>query len=87
MNAIIIIIVCCWIFYKTGAAGRFLDLFKMEPGAQLDPVEPKTPPPTRKQLEADAIYILESRGLSTENIKYMSNNILYEIIQEHFTSR
>lgn len=85
MKTIIIIMFCCWIIYKTGAAGRFLDLFKMEADAPPEPPKPETP--NRKQLQADAAYILESRGLSTEYIKYMSNNILNEIIQEYYSSR
>lgn len=87
MNAIIIIIGCCWILYKTGAAGRFLEKLKIKPDAPADPVETTTAPPDRQQLQADAIYILESRGLSTDYVKYMSNRLLAEIIEEYYTSR
>lgn len=86
MKTIIIIMVCCWIFYKTGAAGRFLELFKIRSGAPPDTATQETPP-TRPQLEAHAIYILESRGLSTDYVKYMSNRLLVEIIQEYYASR
>lgn len=87
MNTIIIIIGCCWILYKSGAVGRFLEKLKTKPDAPADPVETTTAPPDRRQLEADALYILQARGLDTNNIKYMSNNILNEIINDYITGR
>lgn len=86
MKTIIIIMFCCWIIYKTGAAGRFLELFKIRSGAPPDTAAQETPP-TRQQLEAHAIYILESRGLSTNNVKYMTDKLLIEIIQEYYAGR
>jgi hypothetical protein len=73
-----------FLLYKSHIAARLLKLFEL-------PEDPEAPEvdetPTRPQLEAHAIYILESRGLSTDYVKYMSNRLLAEIIEEYYTSR
>lgn len=73
-----------FLLYKSHIAARLLKLFEL-------PEDPETPEvdetPTRPQLEADAIYILESQGLTTKGVKYMSNRILQEIIQDYFEGR
>lgn len=84
---ILIIAGAALLLYKTHITARLLERLRLPE----DPEDPEAPEvdetPTRPQLEAHAIYILESRGLSTDYIKYMSNRLLAEIIEEYYTSR
>lgn len=84
MKTIIYITIACFFLKWSGLMKKFLDRLKL-PEAPEDPEVDETP--TRPQLEAHAIYILESRGLSTDYVKYMSNRLLAEIIEEYYTSR
>ena len=87
VKTIIIVIISCWILYKSGAVRKLLTAFKLKDCDQVADVGPTSPPVNRQQLQAHAIYILESRGLSTDYVKYMSNRLLAEIIEEYYTSR
>ena len=84
MKTILYIIVACYLLKRSGLIKRFLNRLKL-------PEETATPEvyqePTRQELQADVIYILESKGLTTDNVKYMSNRILTEIIQDYYESR
>lgn len=83
MKTVIYITVACCFLKWFGIMKKFLDRLKLpEEPEKLEPT-----PPTRQQLQADVIYILESKGLTTENVKYMSNRILTEIIQDYFEGR
>lgn len=90
MKTIIYITIACFFLKWSGLMKKFLDRLKL-PEAPEDPEAAEAPEvdetPTRPQLEAHAIYILESRGLSTDYVKYMSNRLLAEIIEEYYTSR
>lgn len=87
MKTVIYITIACFFLKWSGLMKKFLDRLKLpkDPEAAEAPEVDETP--TRPQLEADAIYILESRGLSTDYVKYMSNRLLAEIIEEYYTSR
>lgn len=89
---ITIIIVCCWILYKTGKAAAMLEAFRIygpqpakpEPlTASEDPEEPKREPtPERLKLEAVAMNILLYKGVDTApaRVKRLSNSELNNII-------
>jgi hypothetical protein len=87
MKILYLIIAGGFILYKTHITARLLEALRLpeDPEAAEAPEVDETP--TRPQLEAHAIYILESRGLSTDYVKYMSNRLLAEIIEGHYTSR
>lgn len=84
MKTIIYITIACFFLKWSGLMKKFLDRLKLPEAAEAPEVDET---PTRPQLEAHAIYILESRGLSTDYVKYMSNRLLVEIIQEYYASR
>lgn len=90
MKTVIYITIACFFLKWSGLMKKFLDRLKL-PEAPEDPEAAEAPEvdetPTRPQLEADAIYILESQGLTTKGVKYMSNRILQEIIQDYFEGR
>ena len=87
MKILYLIIAGGFILYKTHITARLLEVLRLpeDPEAAEAPEVDETP--TRPQLEADAIYILESQGLTTKGVKYMSNRILQEIIQDYFEGR
>ena len=84
MKTVIYITIACLLLKRSGLMKRFLDRLKLPeaPEANQEPT-----PPTRQQLQANAIYILESQGLTTEGVKYMSNRILNDIISEYLNDR
>lgn len=84
MKTVIYITIVCFFLKWSGLMKRFLDRLKLPEAAEAPEVDET---PTRPQLEADAIYILESQGLTTKGVKYMSNRILQEIIQDYFEGR
>lgn len=95
MTTILIIICACWILYKTGAAGGFLECFRLyEPetvteSAVVAPVTkvtaaPETRQETREDLEASAHYILTARGYEyPETVDSMPDALLVKIIREY----
>ena len=86
MKTVIYITIACFFLKWSGLMKKFLDRLKL-PEAPEDPEAAEAPEVTRPQLQADAIYILESQGLTTEGVKYMSNRMLQKIINDYFEGR
>lgn len=86
MKTILIVFVTCWILYKSGLIKKLLTACEIKDADQVAETD-TTAPPSRQELQADVTYILESKGLSTDNIKYMSNRILNDIISEYLNDR
>lgn len=87
MKILYLIIAGGFVLYKTHITARLLEVLRLPEDPEAAEAPEVDEAPTRPQLEAHAIYILESRGLSTDYIKYMSNRLLVEIIEEHYNSR
>ena len=73
--AITIIIVCCWILYKSGKAAALLEVFRLSPDtapAEIETTPPeffRDPTPDRLKLEAVAMNILLYNGVDTAPIR------------------
>ena len=95
MTTILIIILICWMLYKTGAAGGFLECFRLyEPETVTESVvvapgtkttaAPETRQETREDLEASARYILTARGYEyPETVDSMPDALLIKIIRDY----
>lgn len=86
MKAILIIILVCWMLYKVGAVGGFLNVCKLQ---EETPGETRTthytaPPITeREQLERQAAIIVAAMGEDSRTVAYMSEGLLKALINDY----
>jgi rhodanese-related sulfurtransferase len=99
MNTIIIIIVGCWLLYKTGFSKHLLQAATLQPVKpykkeyQKKPIKPPATNKTiivyesRTQLEARAANIMTAAGYTFDvwqKVRAMTNNELNEIITQGY---
>lgn len=86
MATILIIILVCWMLYKVGAVGGFLNVCKLQ---EETPDETTTtyytaPPITeREQLERQAAVIVAAMGEDSRTVVYMSEGLLRALINDY----
>ena len=83
---ILLIILTCFILYKVGAVGWFLNRCRLEP----EPIRatatapPQEEPTEREKLERQAHYILTAQDYEyPETVAYMSDTMLIQIINKY----
>lgn len=84
---IVLIIITCFILYKTGLIEIFLNKFRLEPETvtAAEPIQQHQEEPTeREKLEKQAHYILTSQSYEyPETVQYMSETMLIQIINNY----
>ena len=84
MTATAIVILTCLLLHRSGVLNKFLTACKVSADPEPIPETPQKPPNTRRQLEADASYILTKQGYKTpETVAYMGDEMLTNIIREY----
>jgi len=85
---ILLVIIFCWILYRSGKAAALLEVFRLSPDtapAEIETTPPeffRDPTPDRLKLEAVAMNILLYNGVDTApaRVKRLSNSELNNII-------
>lgn len=85
---ILLVIIFCWILYKSGKAAALLEVFRLSPDtapAEIETTPPeffRNPTPDRLKLEAVAMNILLYNGVDTApvRVKRLSDKELNNII-------
>lgn len=77
---ILLVILTCFILYKSGAVRWFLS--KLETSGHPEPY--REPPENREKWEKEAYYILAKQGLvNPETVKYMGDEMLIHIVRDY----
>lgn len=80
---LLLVILTCFILYKSGAVGGFLKSCKVqeEPTPEPAPVEPEE---GRQKWENEARYILTIQGRTNpDTVKYMGDEMLKRIVRDY----
>ena len=86
MTTILIIILVCWLLYKVGAVGGFLNVCKLQdetPGETLETHYTAPPITEREQLERQAAVIVAAMGEDSRTVAYMSEGLLKALINDY----
>lgn len=86
MTTILIIILVCWMLYKVGAVGCFLNVCKLQeetPDETLETYYTAPPITEREQLERQAAVIVTAMGEDARTVKYMSDGLLKALINDY----
>lgn len=86
MTTIFIISLVCWMLYKVGAVGGFLNACKLQdetPGETLETHYTAPPITEREQLERQAAVIVTAMGEDARTVKYMSDGLLKALINDY----
>ncbi len=91
---ILLVIIFCWILYRSGKAAALLEVFRLSPDtapAEIETTPPeffRDPTPDRLKLEAVAMNILLYNGVDTApaRVKRLTdaelNNIIYLFMED-----
>ena len=92
MKVIILIVLVSYLIYKTGAARKWLNHFRL---SELEYIEEMDPPEIenlvnldemqreREQLEIQAAYIIKQQGHNPYTVKYMGDDLLRALIKDY----
>lgn len=86
MTTILIITLVCWMLYKVGAVGSFLNACKMqeeETGETLETYYTAPPITEREQLERQAAVIVAAMGEDSRTVAYMSEGLMRALINDY----
>ena len=86
MTTILIVIFACWMLYKVGAVGVFLNACKLQeetPGETLETYYTAPPITEREQLERQAAVIVAAMGEDSRTVAYMSEGLLRALINDY----
>lgn len=86
MTTILIIILVCWMLYKVGAVGGFLNACKLQeetPGETMTTYYTAPPITEREQLERQAAVIVAAMGEDSRTVAYMSEGLLKALINDY----
>ena len=86
MTTIIIIILVCWMLYKVGAVGCFLNVCKLQDetsGETLETYYTAPPITEREQLERQAAVIVAAMGEDSRTVAYMSEGLMRALINDY----
>ena len=86
MTTIFILLLVCWMLYKVGAVGCFLNACKMqeeETGETLETYYTAPPITEREQLERQAAVIVAAMGEDSRTVAYMSEGLLRALINDY----
>lgn len=86
MTTILIVIFACWLLYKLGAVGGFLNACKLqdeETGETLETYYTAPPLTEREQLERQAAVIVAAMGEDSRTVAYMSEGLLKALINDY----
>lgn len=86
MTTIFIISLVCWLFYKSGAVGGFLNACKLqdeETGETMTTYYTAPPITEREQLERQVAVIVAAMGEDSRTVAYMSEGLLRALINDY----
>lgn len=86
MATILIVFCACWLFYKSGAVGGFLNACKLqdeETGETMTTYYTAPQITEREQLERQAAVIVAAMGEDSRTVAYMSEGLLRALINDY----